>query len=117
MLLASPARGRAWIETIIRHEVYQATGSFPLADSIPFVQQPSASGEAAPAQSTGEGPGPTLDTSSSGGSASSSGSLLDSLTSGVESLTQKGMWVIGLIAIGLVLGVALITQSRGGFRR
>jgi hypothetical protein len=46
--------------SIIRHEVFVATGSFPTADSIPTVQTPGAAGPVATGQPMPAGAAPAI---------------------------------------------------------
>jgi hypothetical protein len=89
--------------SIVRHAVYQVTGDFPSADSLPFVQVPGSG----PPQPTGQPkPGGTAPVGCVAGTAyDTAGSF--SLSCWWENLTQKGLASVGLLALVAVVGIGI----------
>jgi hypothetical protein len=82
------------IIAIVRHEVYQVTGAFPSADSVPTVVAP---GQAP--QATGQ-PTPTA-----------TPDALTSLSEWLKNLTTKGMWMIGVVLVLAIVGSVLVMSG------
>lgn len=86
--------------SIIRHEVYVTTGSFPLSDSIPSIQNPNFSSPVI----TGQPGSPTV--------ADSVGSIFGDLGTSLQNLASNTQLVIIGGAIGLIAAVLLISKGR-----
>jgi hypothetical protein len=95
------------IITLIRHEVYNATGEYPTADTIPLIQVPGSG----PARTDQPNPPASLSEKETfcSGSRNQTGSW--SLTCWLRNLTSEGMWMIGLLAVGALAALFLIFQS------
>lgn len=91
------------IISIVRHEVFVASGQFPAADSIPTVQNPSSI-----ATSTGQ-----PDITSNSNSNNSTGGFL----SGLENLLGNTQLVIIGVGLGLIVAVMLIANPTKMIRR
>jgi hypothetical protein len=89
--------------SVIRHAVFEVTGSFPSADSLPFLQVP---GSGSP-QSTGQPkPGGTAPAGCVSGTAyDTTGSF--SLSCWWDNLTQKGLASVGLLTLVAVVGIGV----------
>lgn len=89
------------IIAVIRHHVFEYAGAFPLSDSIPFQQNPDG-------RQTGTGQprpsGPTI--KACAGALNQNGNW--DIGCWLSSLTNQGMWAIGLVAIGLLTLVVLL---------
>jgi hypothetical protein len=92
------------IIALIRHEVYQVTGSFPTSDTLPYSQQPGqgtvATGQPAPPAGAGAPQGCL-----SGTSNDATGSF--SLSCWFSNLTQKGLASVGFLTILAIAGIGL----------
>jgi len=86
------------VVSLIRHAVYDVTGSFPVSDSIPYVQTP------AGGVSTGQ-PGVTPVACLAGSSTDTTGAF--SLSCWLRNLTTTGFTTVGVLAIAVVLGFFL----------
>ena len=89
------------IISIVRHEVYQEFCAFPLSDSIPFQQNPGG-GQTGTGQPAPSGP----NVKACAGALNQNGNW--DIGCWVSSLTNQGMWAIGLVAIGLLTLVVLL---------
>lgn len=94
---------------IVRHWVYDTTGDFPEADSIPYKQTPDTGVKTATGQ-----PAPKIPVDSKGCIAGTS-SAVDgsfSLSCWFGNLTTKGLTSVGFVAILAILGVGLLVFAR-----
>lgn len=86
--------------SIVRHEVYVATGAFPLSDSIPMIQNPNFSAPIVTGQ-----PGTVESSPGVSGFFGDLGTQLSSLASNTQLVIIGG-------AIGLIAAVLLISKGR-----
>jgi len=97
--------------SIIRSNVYQVTGSFPQADTIPYQAAPGGS-----QVSTGQPglPKPPCDKSKCGFADifSSDPSNCCGLADWLAGLTSTTAWVLGIAVIGILAGVILVSGRR-----
>ena len=97
------------IISLIRHWVYQVTGDFPTADSLPYAQQ-TPGGDETP---TGQPP-PPADKGAKGCIAGTSNDVSGSfsLSCWFSNLTTKGLTSVGFIAMLVLLGFGLLIFAR-----
>lgn len=105
------------IISIIRHWVYQVTGSFPSGDSIPKVQTPTPTVDTSslpPGTTVATGqPGATAPPAKgclAGSSNDTTGSF--SLSCWWGNLTTKGLSTVGLLAIAIVAGIGIFLYAQ-----
>jgi hypothetical protein len=94
---------------IVRHWVYDVTGSFPETDSIPYKQLPDLPGRAPTGQPVPTNPPP------GGGCVAGTSNGLDgkfSISCWFDNLTTKGLTSVGFIALLVLLGFGLLIFAR-----
>lgn len=93
------------IISLVRHEVYNATGEYPTSDTILAITIPGAppteTDQPRPKKKDGE--------TFCSGPKDQTGNW--SFTCWTRSLTTEGMWMIGLLAVGALAAVLLISQG------
>lgn len=94
--------------SIIRNAVYQETGAFPTADSIPYDQEP---GQTITA--TGEPSGSPLGSPSSGCIAGTNTDLSGSwsLSCWFSNLTTQGLSTVGMLVLVTIVGLILLSKA------
>ena len=97
--------------SIISHYVQQESGNAPLSQSVPYVKNPSDTSTQATGQAATPG---TVSTGTPGAThvcGDPSWGFFDDPGQYISCLTSKGLSSLGLIAIGLMVGVAFILFS------
>jgi hypothetical protein len=96
------------IITVIRHAVLQVFGDYPISDTIPLVQVPG--GTQTPTGQPVSTPGQAGAPGTAGCIAGTSNDLAGTFSLGCwfSNLTTKGLSTVGLLAVFVVLGVALV---------
>lgn len=87
--------------SIVRHQVYLATGKFPFSDSLPYVQAPGATVKA-----TGQ-PGQTAPQTGCVAGSSSDLTGAFSFSCWFKNLTTTGFASVGALALIVVLGIGV----------